>query len=209
MGLGHWAHQNSVRVHWICLISLEKVNAHLLTSNHIILSCSCCCHILRSFSNYVTTTVSTPPHTHTQKNPRVHELESCQGRNQVCSQRWTMLENLPFPDFFPVEIFILVNPKQISGVSISDKKGPLLIFIPFPFHSKFSSSPFTIYLLFLTIFPFLCLSFPFPPLFPLPSLFPPSPFLPKFPQTIQGWATRSPHPPLVTPLSHVESKQRL
>ena len=32
-GLGHWTHQNSVRVHWICLISLEKVNAHLLTSN--------------------------------------------------------------------------------------------------------------------------------------------------------------------------------
>ena len=30
---GHWTHQNSVRVHWICLISLEKVNAHLLTSN--------------------------------------------------------------------------------------------------------------------------------------------------------------------------------
>ena len=30
-GLGHWTHQNSVRVHWICLISLEKVNAHLLT----------------------------------------------------------------------------------------------------------------------------------------------------------------------------------
>ena len=25
--------QNSVRVHWICLISLDKVNAHLLTSN--------------------------------------------------------------------------------------------------------------------------------------------------------------------------------
>ena len=33
-GLGHWTHQNSVRVHWICLISLEKVNAHLLTSKH-------------------------------------------------------------------------------------------------------------------------------------------------------------------------------
>ena len=32
-GLWHWTHQNSVRVHWICLISLEKVNAHLLTSN--------------------------------------------------------------------------------------------------------------------------------------------------------------------------------
>ena len=28
-----WMHQSSVRVHWICLISLEKVNAHLLTSN--------------------------------------------------------------------------------------------------------------------------------------------------------------------------------
>ena len=32
-GLGHWTHENSVRVNWICLISLEKVNAHLLTSN--------------------------------------------------------------------------------------------------------------------------------------------------------------------------------
>ena len=30
-GLGQWTHQNSVRLHWICLISLEKVNAHLLT----------------------------------------------------------------------------------------------------------------------------------------------------------------------------------
>ena len=32
-GLGHWTHQNSVCMHWICFISLEKVNAHLLTSN--------------------------------------------------------------------------------------------------------------------------------------------------------------------------------
>ena len=31
--LRHWMHQNSVCVHWICLISLVKVNAHLLTSN--------------------------------------------------------------------------------------------------------------------------------------------------------------------------------
>ena len=33
-GLGHWTHRNSVHVHWICLISLEKENAHLLTSNY-------------------------------------------------------------------------------------------------------------------------------------------------------------------------------
>ena len=32
-GLGHWMHQSSVDVYWICLISLEKVNAHRLTSN--------------------------------------------------------------------------------------------------------------------------------------------------------------------------------
>ena len=31
-GLGHWTHQNSVRMHWICLILLAKVNTHLLTS---------------------------------------------------------------------------------------------------------------------------------------------------------------------------------
>ena len=35
-GLGHWMHQNSVNVHWICLISLKKVNAHLLTSKLLI-----------------------------------------------------------------------------------------------------------------------------------------------------------------------------
>ena len=35
VGLGHWTHQNSVRVHWICLISLEKVYAHLLTYKHM------------------------------------------------------------------------------------------------------------------------------------------------------------------------------
>ena len=27
VGLRHWTHQNSVRMHWICLISLKKVNA--------------------------------------------------------------------------------------------------------------------------------------------------------------------------------------
>ena len=109
-----------------------------------------------------------------------------------------------------------VHPKQISIVSKSDKqkkkkkkKGPLLIFLYLsPFHFKFSSSPFT------TIFP----SFPFPfslfslslfslsssfslslPFFPLPSLFPHFPFQ-NFPPTFQGWATRPPRPPLVTPL---------
>ena len=28
-------HQNSVRMHWICCISLKKVNAHILTSNQM------------------------------------------------------------------------------------------------------------------------------------------------------------------------------
>ena len=32
-GLWHWTHQNWVHMHWICLISLSKVNAHLLTCN--------------------------------------------------------------------------------------------------------------------------------------------------------------------------------
>ena len=31
--------KNSVRMHWICLISLEKVNAHLLTSNYFLHIC--------------------------------------------------------------------------------------------------------------------------------------------------------------------------
>ena len=30
----HWTHQESVRVHWICVISLTKGNAHLLTYNY-------------------------------------------------------------------------------------------------------------------------------------------------------------------------------
>ena len=32
-GLRYWTHQKSVPMHWICLISLEEVNAYLLTSN--------------------------------------------------------------------------------------------------------------------------------------------------------------------------------
>ena len=91
------------------------------------------------------------------------------GRNQVCTQRWARLENFPFPDF-PRRNFILIDPKQISVVSKSDKhrekKGPLLIFIPFPFHLKFFFFLFTIPLLFLSIFLFSL------PLFPLSSSFP-------------------------------------
>ena len=45
-----------------------------------------------------------------------------QGRNQVCTQRWTRLENFPPNCFFPVEISILVHPKQISVVSKSGGK---------------------------------------------------------------------------------------
>ena len=32
VGLKHWTHQMLVRMHWICLISLTKVNAHLLSN---------------------------------------------------------------------------------------------------------------------------------------------------------------------------------
>ena len=64
---------------------------------------------------------------------------------------------------FPVEISILLDPKQISGVSQSEKqakekKSPLFICIFFSFHFQFSTFPFTIPLLFLSIFP--CISFP-------------------------------------------------
>ena len=38
-GLGHWTHQNSMLKHWICLISLTKVNAHLLTSKWLMEYC--------------------------------------------------------------------------------------------------------------------------------------------------------------------------
>ena len=62
-------------------------------------------------------------------------------------------------------------------------EGPSLIFIPFPYHFWFSSAPFTISLLFLSVFPFFLAScFPFLLFFPTPSLFPPFPqsALPKF-----------------------------
>ena len=39
-GLGHWTHQNSMLKHWICLISLTKVNAHLLTSKWLMEYCT-------------------------------------------------------------------------------------------------------------------------------------------------------------------------
>ena len=67
---------------------------------------------------------------------------------------------------FPVEISFLVDPKQISVISKTEKKkgkkkDPLLIFILFPFHFQFTSFPFIIFLLFFphfSIFP--CFSFP-------------------------------------------------
>ena len=121
----------------------------------------------------------------------------------MCSQRWARLESPPiinvdilwrkniifqsrekshflifFPSvkcFFPVEIFILVHPKQIiSVVSKSDKqkrkKEKKCSFSYLcPFHVKFSSSPFTFSLLFLFFSLFSLASLP---LFSLSLLFP-------------------------------------
>ena len=73
------------------------------------------------------------------------------------------------------------------------KKGPLS-----PYILSFSPPLLQLSILFPLHFPFFpCLSFPFPLFFPLPSPFPHFPFLPKFPQTFQGWETC---PLLVTPL---------
>ena len=87
--------------------------------------------------------------------------------------------------FFPSRNFHFGTPKQISMVSKNDrqkKKRPLLIYIPSLFHFQFSSSPFTISLLFLSIFPFSLPLFSLSSSFSLfLSLFPPFPFLPKFP----------------------------
>ena len=80
-----------------------------------------------------------------------------------------------------------------------------------PFHFKFFSYLFTIFSSFpssFSIYPFFLFSlfFPFHPLslslpfFPLPSFFLISPSFQNFPKTFQGWATRPPRPPLVTPL---------
>ena len=95
-------------------------------------------------------------------------MPGLQGRNQVCSQMWVRLENFPFPDFSPVEIFILVHPKQISLVSKSNKQKrkksrlyPRLL-LQFPF-LLFLSSPFPLFslaLFYLSISSF-SLSFPF------------------------------------------------
>ena len=52
------------------------------------------------------------------------------------------------------------------------KKSPLLIFIPLTSHLKFSSSPSTISLIFLSIFPFFLASLLPSSSFPLPSHFP-------------------------------------
>ena len=125
---------------------------------------------------------------------------------------------------FPLKIFILAHPKQISVVSkVTSKKKKkkkkrkkekkrkkVLWSFSYisPFHFKFSSSPFTIFTSFPSLFSLYCLSFSFPPLFPspfpffpLPSLFPHFPLPSKiYSQPFQGWATRPPRPPLVTPL---------
>ena len=109
-----------------------------------------------------------------------------QGHNQVCSQRWARLENFPFPGFFPHRSFHFGTP-QTNSIGFRKwqarkKKGPLLIFIPFPFHCKFFSSPFTISFFFLSIFPFFLASlFPFLLFFLFLPFFLLSLYLPKFP----------------------------
>ena len=136
-------------------------------------------------------------------------MQSIQGRNQVCSQRWARLPNFP-PNFhfgtFQTNFSCFKNDKK--------KRSPLLIFISFPlpfqvfllpcnifpsFPSSFSIFPF----FHAPLFPFL-LSFPLPSRF---SIFLPffliSSFLPNFPQTFQGWETRPPRPLLVTPLNEL------
>ena len=87
-----------------------------------------------------------------------------------------------FPDFFSVEIFILVHPKQISVVSkVTSPKKVLCSFSYLP-HSKFLSLLFYNFPSFPFHFPFsLPLFFLFPPLFPSPIHFSSIP-LPKFPQ---------------------------
>ena len=119
-----------------------------------------------------------------------------------------------FPNFFyPLEISILVHPKQISAISKGDKKKkkkkvlcsfsylspfhlnfppPLYNFPSFPLHFHFSLPLFSLSSFF-SPFPFFSL---FPSPFPFSSFFPlPSKISPK---TFQRWAT---HPPLVTPLA--------
>ena len=59
--------------------------------------------------------------------------------------------------FFPVEIYILVDQKQISVVSKRERpkeNNHLLIVIIFSFHFQISTFPFTISLLFFSIFTF-------------------------------------------------------
>ena len=136
------------------------------------------------------------------------------------------VRKFPISRFFPVQISILIHPKQqISVVSKRDKqqtkqinkqnktkqnkkqqqqqktkkKGPLLIFrFPTPL-LQFNFHSFPVY------FPFLpYLSHPFPPLFPLLSFFSFSPFLQKFPPNFPrvGDSPTSPTPttPLLVPI---------
>ena len=123
----------------------------------------------------------------------------------MCSQRWVKLEleNFPFSIFLPVEISILVHPKQISN---SDKKGGVRSFAhfhTFPLSFLVFFCSFHNFSFFPLRFPFFsCLLFPFPPLFPHPfpfSSFPPASPSKISPQTFERWTTRSPHL-LFTPL---------
>ena len=141
------------------------------------------------------------------------------GRKQVCSQRWARLEISLFPIFprrkFPFWYTFRTNfssfkkwqANKQTNKPKQNKKGHLLIFVPFPFHFKFSSSPsFTSSLLFLSIFTFSLPLFSLSSSFSSPFLF--SSFSPSFEFSldIPRVGTRPPRPPLVTPLlpNHVK-----
>ena len=102
-----------------------------------------------------------------------------QGPNKVCSQRWARLENFPFPDFFPVEISILVHPNKFQWFQkVTRKKRrssphfhtfPLTSFPPSLLQFPFFSSPFSFFSLSLfSLSSFFPSPFPFSS-FPLPS----------------------------------------
>ena len=139
-------------------------------------------------------------------------LQLNQGRNQVCIQRWARLENFQpkFPFWYTQTNF---NSFKKWQAKTKKQKKVVLIFIPFPFHFKFFSSPSTIFPSFPSPFFFFSMSlfslssfFPSSlPLFPLPSLFPHFPLPskisppPNFPRV--GDSPTSPTPSYATELN--------
>ena len=138
-----------------------------------------------------------------------------QGRNHDAGvqSKVGQVRKFPISRYFPRRNFHFGTSQTISVVSKCDKEkkkkkerkkekkkvicsfshiSPSILKFPPPFYN-FPSFPLH--------FPFFLASLLFPPLSPSPfpfSSFPPS--FQKFPQTFQGWATRPPSPPLVTPL---------